>query len=144
MKNKIQQDKILLNNSKKNSEKLKQKINELEKREKELNYKLIESNQKIKNLLNNINDLNSKQNINMNNNPNEQIGKLKEIISEKEIQISKLNLDKNNLQKKITEIKQSFEIEKKQLLDYKNSQMNTFKNLLNKQQSNSALNNVQM
>ena len=75
MENSVNQGKILLNNCKKSNENLKKKIFDLEKNEKELNYKLIESNQKIKSLYNNIN---TKQI--QNNNPNEEINKLKEII----------------------------------------------------------------
>ena len=48
MENSVKQGKILLNNTKKDNDNLKKRIIELEKKEKELNYKLIESNQKIK------------------------------------------------------------------------------------------------
>ena len=82
---------------------MKKKISELENKEKELNYKLIESSQKIKSLSNmsNINQISNSQN------QNEQINKLKEIINEKEITISKLNYDKNILEKKMVELSQS-------------------------------------
>ena len=94
---------------------------------------------KIKSLYNNIN---TKQI--QNNNPNEEINKLKEIINQKEIIISKLNFDKNNLEKKLAESTQSHEDEIKSVLNYKNSEINIFKNLLNKQKSNTTLNNVQI
>ena len=38
--------------------------------------------------------------------PNDQINKLKEIINDKEITISKLIYDKNNLEKKLVELEQ--------------------------------------
>ena len=77
-----------------------------------MNYKLIESNQKIKRLTNDLNQYKNSNNI-FNNNNNDLIKlknaindiiKLKNTLDEKDIQISKLNLDKENLEKKIIQI----------------------------------------
>ena len=54
-------------------------------------------------------------------------------MDEKDIQISKLNLDKENLEKKIILLNQTHQKEIKSILDYKNSELNIFKNLLNNQ-----------
>ena len=122
--------------SKNENEILKKRILELENNEKELNYKIIESSQKIKSL-SNMNQIGN------NKEPNDQVNKLKEIINEKEITISKLIYDKNNLEKKMVELERENQDKIKSMMNYKNNQINIFKNLLNKQNSNISLTNVQ-
>ena len=135
MENSIKQGSILLNDNKIKNENLKQKIVELENKNKELNYKLIESNQKLKRLQANNN------NKNMNTNINEEINKLNNIIDENEIKISKLEIDKKNLEQKLDETQKSHANEIKLMLDYKNSELSIYQNILDKYKNSNIGNN---
>ena len=130
MENSIKQGTILLNDNKKKNENLKQKIIELEKNNKDLNFKLIESNQKLKRLQSTINN----KNINLNS--NEEINKLNNIIDQNEIKISQLELDKKGLEQKLEEIQKNHENEIKLMIDYKNSELAVYQNLLDKYKNN--------
>jgi chromosome segregation ATPase len=135
MENSIRQGTILLNDNKMKNENLKQKIIELENKNKELNYKLIETNQKMKRLQANINNKNFNVNI------NEEINKLNNIIDENEIKISKLELDKKNLEQKLDEAQKSHANEIKLMLDYKNSELSIYQNILDKYKADNNGNN---
>ena len=130
MENSIRQGTILLNDNKKKNETLKQKILKLEKTNKELNFKLIESNQVLKRLQTII----KTKNININN--NNEINKLNNIIDEKEIKISKLSLDKKTLEQRLEEYQKSHENELKLMLDYKNSELAVYQNIIDKYKNN--------
>jgi len=142
MENSIKQGSILLIDNKKQNEILKKKIFELENKNKELNYKLIELNQKLKKFQNSDNN----QNVNMNN--NEEINRLNNIIDENEVKISKLEFDKKTLEQRLYECQKSHENEIKLMLNYKNSELNVYQNLIDKYQNenNNDLNakNIQM
>ena len=131
MENSIKQGSILLSDNKKKNEILKKKIIELENKNKELNYKLIEVNQKLKKIQNS--DNNKKEN--MNN--NEEINKLNNIIDENEVKISKLEIDKKNLEQRLDECQKSHESELKLMLNYKNSELSVYQNLIDKYQNQS-------
>ena len=142
MENSIKQGSILLTDNKKKNEILKKKIFELENKNKELNYKLIEINQKLKKFQNSDNN----QNINMNN--NEEINRLNNIIDENEVKISKLEFDKKTLEQRLDECQKFHENEIKLMLNYKNSELSVYQNLIDKYQneSNNQYNakNIQM
>jgi chromosome segregation ATPase len=132
--NKIEPNYELMENSiKQGNILLKQKILVLEKQNKELNYKLIESNQKIKKLQNN--------NKNIDTNTNDEINKLKNIIDENEIKISKLELDKKSLEQKLEDYQRAHQNEIKLMLDYKNSELSVYQNLVDKYKNNTNNNN---
>lgn len=130
MENSIKQGTILLNDNKKKNESLKQKIIELEKRNKDLNYKLIEANQKLKRALN----MNNSKNMNT----NDEINRLNNIVDENEIKVSKLELDKKALEQKLDEYQKSHENELKLMLDYKNSELAVYQNIIDKYKNNNS------
>ena len=142
MENSIKQGSILLTDNKKKNEILKKKIIELENKNKELNYKLIEINQKLKKFQNSDNN----QNVNMNK--DEEVNRLNNIIDENEVKISKLEFDKKTLEQRLDEYQKFHENEIKLMLNYKNSELSVYQNLIDKYQNenNNELNakNIQM
>ena len=161
VENSIRQGTILLEDVKRKNYNLKKKIKSLENQNQQLNYKLIETNQKLKRL---INDKNNPilQNINQNNNNNlmeikTKLSKLNNKIDESDIIISKLKFDKKTLEMKLEEAKLSHENELKLMLNYKNSELSVYQktidnfkkqnpnrpnpNLLNNNNFNIPLNN---
>jgi chromosome segregation ATPase len=132
--NSINQGKILLEDVKKKNAKLQEKINDLESKNKSLNYQLIEANQKLKKYEND-----SKQNINDNKNENNgkndkdntnEITKLKNKIDEYEILISKMKFDKKSLEEKIENIIKEHKSEKNLMINYKNSEIKACNKLI--------------
>ena len=83
---------------------MKNQIKELEKQKNDLDYKLIEANQRIKRLETDFNLKNKEEKSEKNNNDkdeNNEIIQLKNKLDEFEIANSKLTLDNNNLKKKM-------------------------------------------
>ena len=144
VENSIRQGTILLEDVKKKNYNLKKKINILESQNQQLNYKLIEANQKLKRL---INDRNNPILQNNNNNINlmeikTKLTKLKSKIDESDIIISKLKFDKKTLEMKLEETKISHENELKLLLNYKNSELSVYQKTIDnfKKQNSNKLN----
>ena len=143
--NSIIQGKIIIENVKKKNDKLIEKINDLESKNKLLNYQLIEANQKIKKYEND-----SKKNINVNENVNNskkdkdmnEIIKLGNKIDEYEIVISKLKFDKKALEEKIENIINDNKNEKKMLINYKNSEIKTCNKIIEDYQTFIRNNNI--
>ena len=123
VENSIKQGTILLDDIKRKNFNLNKKIKILEKENQELNYKLIESNQKIKKIQNN-NDINYINNNNKDINSN--ILKLNNKIDQNEIIISKLKFDKKLLETKLSEEKKNHENELNLMLNYKNSELSVY------------------
>lgn len=118
MENSINQGTILLDNLKKQNENLTLKINELEKINQQLNYELIELKQRNKN------SAEKKNSQEKNDKSNDQIDKY-------EVEISKLTLDKKLLLNKLENIEKDKDNELQMFLNYKNSELNTYQNIIN-------------
>ena len=129
--NSINQGKIFLEDIKKKNAELKNKIKELEEEKSSLNYKLIESNQRIKRLETDYN-VNNKENEknSENKNENDEIIKLKNRIDELEIINSKLTLDNADLKKKMENSEQEHNKQLKLITNYKNSELTSFQKVL--------------
>jgi ribosomal protein L36 len=143
--NSIIQGKIIIEDVKKKNNKLIEKINDLESKNKSLNYQLIEANQKIKKYEND-----SKQKMNVNENENNgkkdkdinEIIKLRNKIDEYEILISKLKFDKKALEEKIENIINDHNNEKKMLVNYKNSEIKACNKIIEDYQKFIRNNNI--
>jgi hypothetical protein len=81
-------------------------------------------------------------------NNNEEINRLNNIIDENEVKISKLEFDKKTLEQRLDECQKFHENEIKLMLNYKNSELSVYQNLIDKYQneSNNQYNakNIQM
>ena len=144
--NSINQGKILLEDVKKKNAKLIEKINDLESKNKSLNYQLIEVNQKLKKYENdskkNAND-NTKENNGKNDKDSaNEITKLKNKIDEYEILISKMKFDKKALEEKIENIKKEHKSEKNLMISYKNSEIKACNKLIEEYQAYIRNNNI--
>ena len=129
LENSINQGKILLDKTKKKNAEL---IKDYETKKDELNLQLIEANQKIKRLEEDLNQAKNNNSNNGNNNEDSlnEINKLKNKIDEYEINISKLNLENKNLIEKIDKIKKDFKDEKITIINYKNSEIKSYRKLI--------------
>ena len=78
--------------------------------------------------------MNNSKNMNMNN--KDEVNRLNNIIDENEIKISKLELDKKALEQKLDEYQKSHENELKLMLDYKNSELAVYQNIVDKYKNN--------
>ena len=120
--NSIKQGKIFLNDIKKKNSELKNQIKELEKQKNELDYKLIEANQRIKRLETDFNLKNKEENKSEKNkndkDENDEKIQLKNKLDEFEIANSKLTLDNNNLKKKMEKMEQEHNAQLKLITDY--------------------------
>ena len=132
--NYINQGKVLLNDIKKKNSELKSHIKELEKQKNTLDYKLIEANQRIKRLELDFNVNNKEENKSENKdnskNENNELIQLKNKLDEFEISNSKLTLDNTNLKKKIEKMEQEHNEQSKLIINYKNSELSTYKNII--------------
>jgi hypothetical protein len=132
--NSIKQGKIFLNDIKKKNSEMKSQIKELEKQKNELDYKLIEANQRIKRLETDFNLKNKEENKSEKNkndkDENDEKIQLKNKLDEFEIANSKLTLDNNNLKKKMEKMEQDHNAQLKLITDYKNSELTTFQNVI--------------
>ena len=124
VENSIKQGTILLEDVKRKNYNLNQKIKTLEKQNLELNYKIIELNQKLKRYQNNTrtNNLINNKNKDMNS----IILKLNNKIDESDIIISKLKFEKKLLETKLSENKKFHENELNLMLNYKNSELSVY------------------
>ena len=113
---------------------MKNQIKELEKQKNDLDYKLIEANQRIKRLETDFNLKNKEENkIEKNNNDKDEkneIIQLKNKLDEFEIANSKLTLDNNNLKKKMEKMEKEHNEQLKLITNYKNSELTTFQNVI--------------
>jgi len=110
---------------------LNKRIKNLEIQNQQLNYQLIEANQKLSRMVKNQQNMNANNNINSNN-INATIAKLNSKIDENEIKISKLKFDKKNLQMKLDETNKSHEKELELMLNYKNSELSVYQKAIDK------------
>ena len=136
IENSIKQGTILLDDVKRKNFNLNKKIKILEKQNQELNYKLIETNQKLKKFQNN-----KIQNFSNNKNINSNILNLNNKIDECEIMISKLKLDKKLLENKLAEERKNHENEINLMLNYKNSELSVYQKAIDdfKSQNNNSI-----
>ena len=113
---------------------MKNQIKELEKQKNDLDYKLIEANQRIKRLETDFNLKNKEENKSEKNNndkdENNEIIQLKNKLDEFEIANSKLTLDNNNLKKKMEKMEKEHNEQLKLITNYKNSELTTFQNVI--------------
>jgi len=121
VENSIKQGTILLDDVKRKNFNLNKKIKILEQQNQELNYKLIEANQKLKRFQTNKNFV-----YNNNKDINSIIVKLNNKVDENEIMISKLKFDKKILENKLSENKKNHENELNLMLNYKNSELSVY------------------
>ena len=137
VENSLKQGTILLEDVKRKNFNLNKKIKILEKKNQELNYKLIEANQKIKRFQSN----NKNNNINTNKNINSILMKLNKKVDESEILISKLKFDKKLLETKLSEDKKYHENELNLMLNYKNSELSIYQKAIDdfKSQNNNTI-----
>lgn len=137
VENSLKQGTILLEDVKRKNFNLNKKIKILEKENQELNYKLIEANQKIKRFQIN----NKNNNINTNKNINSILVKLNKKVDESEILISKLKFDKKLLETKLSEDKKYHENELNLMLNYKNSELSVYQKAIDdfKSQNNNSI-----
>ena len=131
IENSIKQGTILLDDVKRKNYNLNKRIQNLEIQNQQLNYQLIETNQKLSRMVK------DQQNININSSSNSSninaiIKKLNSKIDENEIIISKLKFDKKNLQMKLDEANKSHEKELKLMLNYKNSELSVYQKAIDK------------
>ena len=114
--NSINQGKILLEDVKKKNAKLREIIDDLESKNKSLNYQLIEVNQKLKKYENDSEQKNITDNKNESNGKNDkessEITKLENKIDEYEILISKMKFDKKTLEDKIENLIKEHKLKK--------------------------------
>ena len=136
IENSIKQGTILLDDVKRKNFNLNKKIKILEKQNQELNYKLIEANQKLKKF-----QKNKIENFSNNQNTNSIILNLNNKIDENEIIISKLKLDKKILENKLSEEKKNHENELNLMLNYKNSELSVYQKAIDdfKSQNNNSI-----
>ena len=136
IENSIKQGTILLDDVKRKNFNLNKKIKILEKQNQELNYKLIEANQKLKKF-----QKNKIENFSNNQNTNSIILNLNNKIDENEIIISKLKLDKKILENKLSEEKKNHENELNLMLNYKNSELSVYQKAIDdfKSQKNNSI-----
>ena len=136
IENSIKQGTILLDDVKRKNFNLNKKIKILEKQNQELNYKLIEANQKLKKF-----QKNKIENFSNNQNTNSIILNLNNKIDENEIIISKLKLDKKILENKLSEEKKNHENEINLMLNYKNSELSVYQKAIDdfKSQNNNSI-----
>ena len=136
IENSIKQGTILLDDVKRKNFNLNKKIKILEKQNQELNYKLIEANQKLKKF-----QKNKIENFSNNQNTNSIILNLNNKIDESEIIISKLKLDKKILENKLSEDKKNHENELNLMLNYKNSELSVYQKAIDdfKSQNNNSI-----
>ena len=136
IENSIKQGTILLDDVKRKNFNLNKKIKILEKQNQELNYKLIEANQKLKKF-----QKNKIENFSNNQNTNSIILNLNNRIDESEIIISKLKLDKKILENKLSEEKKNHENELNLMLNYKNSELSVYQKAIDdfKSQNNNSI-----
>ena len=138
VENSIKQGTILLEDVKRKNYNLNQKIKTLEKQNLDLNYKIIELNQKLKRCQNNTRTNNIIHNTNKD--MNSIILKLNNKIDESEIIISKLKFEKKLLEKKLSEDKKYHENELNLMLNYKNSELSVYQKAINDFKSNNNKN----
>jgi len=131
IENSIKQGTILLDDVKRKNYNLNNRIKNLEIQNQQLNYQLIETNQKLSRMVKDQQNLNINNNFNSNN-INATITKLNSKIDENEIIISKLKFDKKNLQMKLDEANKSHEKELKLMLNYKNSELSVYQKAIDK------------
>ena len=136
VENSIKQGTILLDDVKRKNFNLNKKIKILEHQNQELNYKLIEANQKLKRFQNNKNFI-----YNNNKDINSIIVKLNNKVDENEIMISKLKFDKKILENKLSEDKKYHENELNLMLNYKNSELSVYQKAIDdfKSQNNNNI-----
>ena len=136
VENSIKQGTILLDDVKRKNFNLNKKIKILEQQNLELNYKLIEANQKLKRFQNNKNFI-----YNNNKDINSIIVKLNNKVDENEIMISKLKFDKKILENKLSEDKKYHENELNLMLNYKNSELSVYQKAIDdfKSQNNNNI-----
>ena len=137
VENSLKQGTILLEDVKRKNFNLNKKIKILENENQELNYKLIEANQKIKRFQTNIKN----NNIHTNKNLNSILIKLNKKVDESEILISKLKFDKKLLETKLSENKKYHENELNLMLNYKNSELSVYQKAIDdfKSQNNNNI-----
>ena len=131
IENSIKQGTILLDDVKRKNYNLNKRIQNLEIQNQQLNYQLIETNQKLSRMVKDQQNMNINNNLNSNN-INATITKLNSKIDENEIIISKLKFDKKNLQMKLDEANKSHEKELKLMLNYKNSELSVYQKAIDK------------
>ena len=131
IENSIKQGTILLDDVKRKNYNLNKRIQNLEIQNQQLNYQLIETNQKLSRMVKDQQNININNNLNSNN-INATITKLNSKIDENEIIISKLKFDKKNLQMKLDEANKSHEKELKLMLNYKNSELSVYQKAIDK------------
>ena len=151
IENSIKQGTILLDDVKRKNFYLNKKIKILENKNKQLNYQLIETMQKLKRaendlknpLLQKINQNINSKNISLNiSEIKTNFTKFNNKLDENDIIISKLKFDKKALEMKLEEEKISHENELKLMLNYKNSELSVYQKTLDNIKNQISNNNV--
>ena len=146
LENSINEGKKLIDDVQKKNAKLKEKLNDLETQNNSLNYQLIDANQKIKRLESDSkqkeNDNNNNNNGNNNQDNSNEINKLKNLIDEHEKNIAKLSFDNKKLLEKMENMKKEYKEEKKLMINYKNSEIKSHIQVIEKYKQFFKNNNI--